>query len=585
MSESCMLIHAHGMHCHGCERIIEHAVQKIPGVSQVKADYPSETLEARFDPAATGPDDIRAAVEQAGYRVFAIDQPRRRLGPLARLASAAAALAGLALIIHLDANWISENGEPDVTRRLSLGLIFLLGLLTGFHCVGMCGAFVLSYVADDAEAERHSFASHFLYGAGKTLSYTLIGAAFGELGAIVAFTPMLRGAVGLLAGAFLVVYGLNTLGYLTPLRRFRLGLPAPLHAFLDELAGRRHRPFVIGLLNGLMIACGPLQAMYISAAGTGSAIEGAKMLFAFGLGTLPMLTAFGALTTVISGALAHRLLKLSGAVIVALGAVMMNRGLILMGSGYDLGSVLGAIQRAREPAPGLSAQPLLSPEFRVQASLEAEDASRAQPSSQTIEMDVTASGYSPNRFVLAKGVPVKWVITGKKITTCNRRVVVPALGLEFEVKQDRQTIEFTPTETGVIPWSCWMGMLRGEFDVVDEPPSPAVRPGTAGARPALARPPPIAASNASPILKPNLNYVVAPRDTLTRIAVKVYCDAKRARDIAAVNPGVAPRRLRPGQRLSLPAARSPCDPDPGPFERLDGAEGRQPGSRRDPQRR
>src|SRR5512134_498499 len=48
----------------------------------------------------------------------------------------------------------------------------------------------------------------------------------------------------------------------------------------------RRSPLVIGLLNGLMLGCGPLQAMYIMAAGTGSAQEGATMLFFFGLGTL-----------------------------------------------------------------------------------------------------------------------------------------------------------------------------------------------------------------------------------------------------------------------------------------------------------
>ena len=42
---------------------------------------------------------------------------------------------------------------------------------------------------------------------------------------------------------------------------------------------------ITGLLNGLFIACGPLQAMYIYAAGTGSFFGGATSLFAFGLGT------------------------------------------------------------------------------------------------------------------------------------------------------------------------------------------------------------------------------------------------------------------------------------------------------------
>ena len=536
-SESCIRIHAHGMHCHGCERVVEHTVCKLQGVFGAKADYPSELLEVRFDPRATAADEIRATVERAGYQVFALDAPRRRLGPAAHLAAAALGLAVLGLLVLLDSRWISSGGAPDITQHLDLRLLFLLGLLTGFHCVGMCGAFVLSYTADDAEAGRATYVSHGLYAAAKVLSYTLIGAGFGALGAFVSFTPLLRGVVGLCAGAFLIVYGLNVLGYLTPLRRFRLGLPKPLHDFLERRAGQRHRPFVIGLLNGLMIACGPLQAMYVSAAGTGSMIEGAKMLFAFGLGTLPVLTAFGFVTTAISGALTHRLLKLSGALVVALGTVMMNRGLILTGSGFDLASIVSSNWRSTAPAP------------MTASVVEAAATSPSRSAEQTIEMVADERGYTPSRFVLFKDVPVTWVIDGKRVTTCNRRILVPELNLGFDLKPGRQTIEFTPRKTGVIHWSCWMGMLQGEFEVVDATDRPAedVRnapaPEAAGVRRA---PAPAHHAEAQ-------SYVVRPGDSYARIAAKLLNDPKRAKDVAAANPGVDPRRLRPGQILHLPS--------------------------------
>ena len=203
MSESGVTFHAHGMHCHGCEHIIEASVRKLPGIGSVKADYPTETVTVAFDPAATNLDKIRATIEQAGYRTYELDDPKRRRGTVAKLVGLILGVAGILLIIFFDTEWISQGGEPDITQHMSLGLIFLLGLLTGFHCVGMCGGFVLSYTADDAGAGRPSYLSHLLYGAGKTLSYTLIGATFGLLGAFVAFTPMLRGVAGMLAGAFL----------------------------------------------------------------------------------------------------------------------------------------------------------------------------------------------------------------------------------------------------------------------------------------------------------------------------------------------------------------------------------------------
>jgi sulfite exporter TauE/SafE/copper chaperone CopZ len=520
------------MHCHGCERIIETTLKKLAGVTRVAASYPTETVAVDFDPRTTSFEAIRSKVEQCGYRVVAMGDSSKRRGAMARLALLTLSLAGIALIIFFDTQWISQGGAPDVGRHMSLGLIFALGLLTGFHCVGMCGGFVLGYTAADARAGRSSLLSHVAYGAGKTLSYATIGAAFGWLGAFIAFTPLLRGAAGVAAGAFLIVFGLNMLGLFAPLRRFRLGLPAPLQAFVEREAGGRHRPFTIGLLNGLMIACGPLQAMYVMAAGTGSALEGAKMLAAFGLGTLPVLSAFGVLTGFISGALTHRLLRASGVIVVVLGAVMINRGLILTGSGYDLGSLAARLRKSAD----------LSRQQSVPLTQTA-PAERARPTSQTIEMEANRLGYWPKRFVLSKGVPVKWVINGREITTCNNRIVVPSLNLEFELKKGVQTIQFTPRETGIIPWSCWMGMIRGEFEVVDAPPPETPRTEAAAA-------PPVKESAALPAR----SYTIAPGDTLRVIAVKIYADEKRWRDIAGANPGLNPRRLRPGKLLKLPQA-------------------------------
>ncbi|MEF3367447.1 sulfite exporter TauE/SafE family protein [Methylocystis sp. 9N] len=532
MTETAITFHARGMHCHGCERVIEAAVRKLGGVRRVAADYPTETVVVDYDPEATSFGAIRDSVEKNGYRVVRTEEARRSRSPAVRFAVAAAALAGLAALILFDTRWISAEGEADVARHMSLGLIFLLGLLTGFHCIGMCGGFVVSYVARDASLGRSSILSHLAYGAGKTLSYTTIGAAFGWFGAFIAFTPMLRGFAGVAAGAFLIVFGLNMLGLFAPLRRFRLGLPPALDRWVNRETSGRHQPFVIGLLNGLMIACGPLQAMYVMAAGTGSPVEGAKTLFVFGLGTLPVMLAFGALASVLSSAVTHRLLTASGVIVVALGAVMINRGLILTGSGADLASLFASLQRPAIVAP-------LSPA----------NEETAPPATQTIEMTADRLGYQPDHFTLQRGVPVKWVINATEITTCNNRILVPALKLEFNLKPGLQTIEFTPQQTGVIPWSCWMGMMRGSFEVVDSaPPAPATPSPQAAAQPTEAAPP---VAEAAPI------YRVGRGDTLRAIAKKLYGEESRWRDIAAANPSLNPKKLRAGQTLNLPPGAKP----------------------------
>ena len=350
---------------------------------------------------------------------------------------------------------------PKLSRDMSYGLLTLIGFLTSFHCVGMCGPLILGYTAKSATNGRKSYTTHFLYGIGKTLSYTLIGALFGAFGSVVAFTPYAQGAVGVAAGIFLILFGLHMLGVFPALSHFQIRTPAFVMRFVGKEYRKRSNPFVIGLLNGLMVICGPLQAMYVMAAGTGSWTQGAAIMFFFGIGTLPLLLSFGFLTSLISANLTPKILKASGFIVIILGAIMLNRGLAVTGTGVDFNTLVVRVSQK------------LSPTVTESPSTDAE---------QSIYMEVLETGYSPNRFILRKGVPVKWIINVKELTECNKVILVPQYGLRIKLQPGIQVFEFTPTETGevVVPWSCWMGMLHGTFITADNvtPPKKNEAPAT-----------------------------------------------------------------------------------------------------------
>lgn len=362
------------------------------------------------------------------------------------------ALAGIVLLLYLDATLgPARQLDASVSQGVDYGLLFITGLLTGFHCVGMCGPLVFSYAAQGATEGGRAYTSHLWYGFGKTVSYTGIGALFGLLGSVVAFTPALRATAGIAAGLFLFLFGLGMLNVFRPLNRFRIKTPPALMQFLGARLRRYRHPCSIGLLNGLMVICGPLQAMYVMAAGTGSPWQGAKLLLAFGVGTLPVMLSFGALTSLVSVGLTPKLLKLSGFIVMALGVLMLNRGLVLTGSGYD---AAGLWQRY--------AAPWLRSESMVPASEQAEDAAPRQ-----IDTDMDAQEAAAGPLVLQKGVPVRWVIHGGEVAACTNEIVVPRLGLNLPLQKGTQVIEFTPEEAGVISWSCGMGMKTGSFVVVE----------------------------------------------------------------------------------------------------------------------
>jgi uncharacterized protein len=360
------------------------------------------------------------------------------------------ALAGIVFILWLDSWFMNHADMPSFSGDKNYGLLVLIGFLTSFHCVGMCGPLILGYATKNATQGHSSHIAHLLYGVGKTISYTLIGGLFGLFGAVVAFTPYTQGMVGIAAGLFLFLFGLHMLQVFPALNQFHIKTPMFIIRFVGKEYRKHSNPFVIGLLNGLMIICGPLQAMYVMAAGTGSWSQGAAVLFFFGLGTLPLLMGFGFLTGLLSANLTPKLLKFSGVIVMALGVIMLNRGLSVTGTGFDFNSLVARI--SQELSPSVAETPACDNE-------------------QTIHMAVLKNKFQPNKFTLRKGIPVKWVIDVKDLNECTKEIVVRPYNMDIKLEKGSQTIEFTPPETGVIPWSCWMGMIPGTFIVVESSPA------------------------------------------------------------------------------------------------------------------
>ncbi|NQU79424.1 sulfite exporter TauE/SafE family protein [Candidatus Woesearchaeota archaeon] len=449
---------AKGTTCDSCAKIIKKQALKVDGVKEVKFNFAKEKGSIVFDSSETDYESIFSKIEEKGYDCAIINPNESSKSYLDKLKKPLGwffGLLGIFIAGYFILGFVDGIGLPQISQNMSYGLLFVVGLLTGFHCVSMCGGFVVSYTAKHAQDGTKSHKSHLLYGIGKTLSYTIIGAFFGLLGSIIAFTPFMRGVAGIIAGLFLLLFGLKMLNIFPVLRRIQFRTPKFINKFVGKKSSKNSSPLIIGLLNGLMIACGPLQAIYIMAAGTGSMIEGAKLLFIFALGTLPVMLGFGYLASYLSGKMTQKILKASGVIVIVLGLVMMNRGLALTGTGYDFNSIVTSVSAASGIDGKLTSTaskniPLMNNGF------------------QEIRMEVDRYGWSPDKFVLKKGVPVKWIIDGKEINGCNNAIQVPGLDIKFDIKKGEQVIEFTPTKEGVIPWSCWMGMIPGTFIVKDD---------------------------------------------------------------------------------------------------------------------
>lgn len=180
--------------------------------------------------------------------------------------------------------------------------VFLIGLLGGAHCVGMCGGIVGALTVRMPGQAAPGWSVHLAYNFGRLSTYTLLGAAMGAIGSVgMLYDGMLPVQLGLyvLANLMLVALGLYLTGFtrpLAPLERLGQGLwrhVQPLgRRFLPARSAAQALP--LGMLWGL-IPCGLIYSVLATALVTGSAVRGAALMLAFGLGTLPNLLLAGVL--------------------------------------------------------------------------------------------------------------------------------------------------------------------------------------------------------------------------------------------------------------------------------------------------
>lgn len=186
---------------------------------------------------------------------------------------------------------------------LTLAAAFLAGLAGSVHCLGMCGG-IAGALALGGPA-HHRVLGPLLNSGGRITSYALAGALAGGLGWLLAGPGGPGGHAGH-GGAHEPAFGMGSLlQLLTALLFLGIGLSlltrlAPLQ-FLERAGARAWRllqpraarmlpaggaagAWFAGMLWG-WLPCGLVYTMLVAAAASGSPLQGAGLMLAFGLGT------------------------------------------------------------------------------------------------------------------------------------------------------------------------------------------------------------------------------------------------------------------------------------------------------------
>ncbi|WP_368490296.1 sulfite exporter TauE/SafE family protein [Clostridium sp. BJN0013] len=335
---------------------------------------------------------------------------------------------------------------PKLGNNASFSLIFLFGILTSIHCIGMCGGIVLTQCinkyevkAVDKKLNKSTFFPIAIYNMGRVISYTIIGGVVGGIGQVLTLSGTFKGIIPIIGGMFMIIMAINLLGIFPVLRYLNISMPKFV---VNRIVGKNSStsPLIVGLLTGLM-PCGPLQMIQLYALSTRSAIYGAVSAFIFTLGTIPGIFAFGTFSAIINKKFSRYILKFSAALVIILGIVMIGRGLALTGVVF----------------PSFVDSNNKTGDYEV---------SVVHGNIQTVTTSIGQDYFPP--IQVAKGIKVRWTIKVDKsvYSDCNNAIQIPVYNIEKKFVVGNNIVEFMPDKEGEFVYTCWMGMIKSKIKVV-----------------------------------------------------------------------------------------------------------------------
>ncbi|RPJ09579.1 MAG: hypothetical protein EHM28_01130 [Spirochaetaceae bacterium] len=498
-----------GMHCKNCVTLLTDEFAKVKGVHHAEVSLSKQTGDLYFEARAPDLNEVSAVAEKNGYTIRAENTPvtlaekktDRKDSFRQWLLGFAGAGAVIVLFLLLQSSGIIEALNPG-DELPHAGLAVVIGLVASVStCFAVVGSLVLAFSEmyrgrENESAGTGAFRANALFHAGRLAAFFILGGVLGMLGGSLSISGRLLSIFTIVYAVIMVVMGLSILSG----GRISIGIKIPLPAFVKNsftrLKASRHpvTPLILGAAT-FFLPCGFTQSMQVLALGSGGFMQGAMVMFLFSLGTLPVLFITG-----LSASWTHRrglafLTKTAGILIIVFAlftffsgtALFDFQGNVFAGTVED-GQVQGVAVvsanpdsdagreslnealRLQDPGPATSeakavrepSAPL--PEQPVQPVQTGTD---QRVSTQRVEMHIASRGFSPSVLKLKAGVPVEWAIYGDSVTGCTNRIIVPSLNISQRISQGGvHTVTFTPTQKGEIPFSCWMGMVRGVF-VVD----------------------------------------------------------------------------------------------------------------------
>ena len=216
----------------------------------------------------------------------------------------------------------------DLAPTVSAAL--LAGLLGSAHCLGMCAGISGLFAVNSSIASlRAQLPFALTYNLGRVASYAVLGVIVGSFGSvIVKASPSVASSVRIVSGMVIILVGLKVafdLRLLNPIERMGSTLWARIAPAAKRLVPVTSLPRALGL--GLVwgwLPCGLVYSVLLIAATSAAPDDGAAIMVAFGVGTMPAMVMTGIGAAQVSRVMRRRGTRLGmGLLIVAMGILTL----------------------------------------------------------------------------------------------------------------------------------------------------------------------------------------------------------------------------------------------------------------------
>ncbi len=439
-----LIVSVGGLHCKACELLSEDSLQRLKNVTRAIVNHKTGQAEIFYKDEAPALKEIKSNLEELGYKLETKDKSEEKTNY-----NWIWLVAGIIIVYW----FISRSSFLDFSATLgqqqfSLPLALLVGLVAGVStCLALVGGLVLgvaaTYSRNHPEATRfQKFQPHLIFNAGRIGGFFIFGSLLGIVGSAFKLSPLFNGLLIIAVGLVILFLGLKLLNIFPALNDFDISLPKKFGRF-----SKSNNALILGALT-FFLPCGFTQAMQIYALSTGNFLNGGLIMALFALGTAPGLLGIGGLASIMKNRNSNTFFRLSGVIIIIFALINLNNGLKLVQIS-SLSNFSNSVEKTKED-PAV----VLNPGVTIKDNL------------QIVAMTETNRGYNPNSFTIIKDMPVRWIIDAKEPYSCASALIIPSLNIQKQLEPGENIIEFTPTKTGTIPFSCSMGMYTGSFTVI-----------------------------------------------------------------------------------------------------------------------